>query len=103
MFPLTLHAPCRPFVAAFVLLTADVGVGRNKSRLAAKIVATSPSEDGRKRAEDKSKATVEAMYKECTFAPNTVGTKALTEKILAAKGKQVHPSRASRLLSPASQ
>ncbi|CAM9930155.1 unnamed protein product, partial [Scytosiphon promiscuus] len=58
------------------------------SRLAAKIAATDPSVDGHKRAEDKSKATAEAVYKECTFAPNTVVTKPLTEKILAAKGKQ---------------
>lgn len=59
------------------------------SRLAAKIAATAPKADGHKRAEDKSKATAEAMYKDCTFAPNTVVTKPLTEKILAAKGKQV--------------
>ncbi|CAM9259200.1 unnamed protein product [Ectocarpus sp. 12 AP-2014] len=57
------------------------------SRLAAKMAATTPVE-GHKRAEDKSKATAEAMYKECTFSPDTVVTKALTKKILAAKGKQ---------------
>ncbi|CAN0075603.1 unnamed protein product [Pylaiella littoralis] len=57
------------------------------SRLAAKTAVTTP-EASRKRAEDKSKATAKAMYKEFTFSPNTVPTKALTEKILAAKGKQ---------------
>lgn len=56
------------------------------SRLAAKATVTTA---GHKSAEDKTKATAEAMYKECTFAPNTVITKANTEKILAAKGKQV--------------
>ncbi|CAM9092724.1 unnamed protein product, partial [Ectocarpus sp. 6 AP-2014] len=57
------------------------------SRLAAKMSATTPVE-WHKRAEDKSKATAEAMYKECTFSPDTVVTKALTKKIMAAKGKQ---------------
>lgn len=58
------------------------------SRLAAKTAVTT-AEAGHRRAEDKSKATAEAMYKECTFAPDTVVTKTLTDKILAAKGKQV--------------
>ncbi|CAM9820014.1 unnamed protein product, partial [Ectocarpus fasciculatus] len=57
------------------------------SRLAAKMSATTPVE-GSKRAEEKSKATADAMYKECTFAPDTVVTKALTKKIMGAKGKQ---------------
>ncbi|CAB1096647.1 unnamed protein product [Ectocarpus sp. CCAP 1310/34] len=63
---------------------AAVGVS---SRLAAKMSATTPVE-WHKRAEDKSKATAEDMYKECTFSPDTVVTRALTKKILAAKGKQ---------------
>lgn len=58
------------------------------SRLAAKVAANTPA-GGHKSAQDKSKATAEAMYKDCTFKPNTVVTKALTEKILAVKGKQV--------------
>ncbi|CAN0379291.1 unnamed protein product, partial [Laminaria digitata] len=60
------------------------------SRLAskAKAKAVSSSQGGLQRAEEKTKATAESMYRECTFAPNTVGTKATTDKILAAKGKQ---------------
>lgn len=78
--------------------------GPTRSRLAAKITAIDPSVDGHKRAEDKSKATAEAMYKECTFAPNTVITKPLTDKIMAAKGKQVcyHCCHVRPLIPPVS-
>ena len=77
------------------VLTIPYHTPCGNSRLAskAKAKAVSSSQDGHLRAEEKTKATAMSMYRECTFAPNTGGTKAFTDKILAAKGKQASSGR----------